>query len=77
MDTVPSRDNLFWPPTEKQRDSLIRTLYDLSKGLLLFGVLVPLVTFNGIWYKLLLAVTAGASFFLLAWRLEGRFGSAL
>ncbi len=65
----------FWPPNFKQIDSGIRTLYDLSKGIALFGVFVPLVTFTGVWYKLVLAVSAGVAFFLTAWYLEGRNGS--
>ncbi len=67
----------FWPPNSKQIDSGIRTLYDLSKGIALFGVFVPLVTFTGVWYKLDLAVSAGVAFFLTAWYLEGRNGSTL
>jgi len=67
----------FWPPNSKQIDSGIRTLYDLSKGIALFGVFVPLVTFTGVWYKLVLAVSAGVAFFLTAWYLEGRNGSTL
>lgn len=67
----------MWPPTKAQRDSGIRTLYDLGKGITLFGVFVPLMTFTGVWYKLLLAVTAGLGFFVTAWYLEGRHGSSL
>ncbi len=65
------------PPNSNQIDSGIRTIYDLSKGIALFGVFVPLVTFNGVWYKLVLAVSAGLAFFLTAWYLEGRNGSTL
>lgn len=67
----------LWPPSPKQTDSGIRTLYDLSKGITLFGVFVPLVTFNGVWYKIVLGVTAGLGFFVTAWYLEGRHESAL
>lgn len=68
----------LWPPNSTQRDSGIRTLYDLGKGITLFGVLVPLMTFTGVWYKLILAVTAGLGFFATAWYLEGRrYGSSL
>lgn len=67
----------LWPPSPKQADSGIRTLYDLSKGITLFGVFVPLVTLNGDWYKILLGVTAGLGFFVAAWYLEGRHGSTL
>ncbi len=73
---LPSPPNL-WPPSPKQTDSGIRTLYDLSKGITLFGVFVPLVTFNGVWYKIVFGVTAGLGFFVAAWYLEGRHGSAL
>ena len=51
------RHHPFWPPNSNQIDSGIRTIYDLSKGIALFGVFVPLVTFNGVWYKLVLAVS--------------------
>ena len=71
------RHHPFWPPNSNQIDSGIRTIYDLSKGIALFGVFVPLVTFNGVWYKLVLAVSAGLAFFLTAWYLEGRNGSTL
>ncbi|MCS6327789.1 MAG: hypothetical protein H8K06_11965 [Nitrospira sp.] len=67
----------LWPPNSKQIDSGIRTLYDLSKGIALFGVFIPLVTFSGVWYKLLLSVSAGLAFFLTAWYVEGRNGSAM
>lgn len=74
--TPPPRPG-FCSPNRTQRESGIRTLYDLGKGITLFGVLVPLMTFTGVWYKLILAVTAGVAFFATAWALEARHGSSL
>lgn len=48
--TSRSPRSFLWPPSLKQSESGIRTLYDLSKGIALFGVFVPLVTFTAAWY---------------------------
>lgn len=71
----PVQPSALWPPSAKQVESGIRTIYDLGKGIVLFGVFVPLMTFTAVWYKLILDCTAGLSFLLYAWYLEGRHES--
>ena len=58
-------------PSSKQIRNVIRTIYDISKGILVFGLFVALLTFRTEWHTIVLSISSRLSFFLCAWTLEG------